>query len=66
MMATYDYSRSAPFGAVTTLRIVSAFDNLRETLVAWNVKRETRHQLNKLSDRELNDIGLLRSDIDWI
>ena len=66
MMATYDYSRSAPFGAVTTHRIVSAIDNLRETLVAWSIRRETRRQLNRLSDRELNDIGLSRGDIDWI
>lgn len=65
-MAIYNNPRPAPFGAVTTHRIVSAFDNLRETLTAWSVKRETRKQLNKLSDRELNDIGLSRSDIDWI
>ncbi len=32
----------------------------------WNDKRITRTQLNKLTDRELDDIGLSRSDIDRI
>lgn len=33
---------------------------------AWNDARQTRMQLNKLSDRELSDIGLCRGDIDTV
>ena len=33
-------------------------------LGSWNDKRVTRSELNKLSERELNDIGLSRADID--
>jgi uncharacterized protein YjiS (DUF1127 family) len=32
-------------------------------LVAWNDQRVTLKELSKLTDRELNDIGLSRSDI---
>lgn len=35
-------------------------------LVAWNDKRVTRRELSKLSDRELEDIGLCRADIDLV
>ncbi|GAB4259625.1 MAG: DUF1127 domain-containing protein [Pararhodobacter sp.] len=35
-------------------------------LIAWNDRRVTRIELSKLSDRELNDIGLCRADIDAI
>ncbi|WP_111735412.1 DUF1127 domain-containing protein [Roseovarius amoyensis] len=33
-------------------------------LVAWNEARRTRKILSTLSDRELEDIGLTRSDIE--
>ena len=33
---------------------------------AWNDARITRNALARLSDRELEDIGLSRSDIDTI
>lgn len=33
-------------------------------LQQWNDARVTRNVLNRLSDRELDDIGLNRSDID--
>lgn len=40
------------------------------TLIAaiksWNDARATRAQLNKLSDRELADIGLCRGDIESV
>ena len=34
------------------------------TLKTWNDERITRRELNALSDRELADVGLRRSDID--
>ena len=33
---------------------------------AWNDARITRNALSRLSDRELEDIGLSRADIDTI
>jgi uncharacterized protein YjiS (DUF1127 family) len=33
-------------------------------LSAWNDRRVTRNELSKLSDRELEDIGLCRGDIE--
>ena len=35
-----------------------------DSVVAWNDARVTRNALARLSDRELNDIGLTRYDID--
>lgn len=39
---------------------------VRETISSWVNVQVTRKELNRLSDRELNDIGLCRSDIDRI
>lgn len=33
-------------------------------LTAWNDNRVTRRELSRLSDRELDDIGLCRGDIE--
>jgi len=35
-------------------------------LVVWNIRRKTSNQLNRLTDKELKDIGLNRGDIDNI
>jgi uncharacterized protein YjiS (DUF1127 family) len=35
-------------------------------LATWNDARLTRNELAKLSDRELDDIGLTRGDIDQV
>ena len=36
------------------------------TLMTWNTERSTRNALSALSDRELDDIGLSRGDIDAV
>lgn len=36
------------------------------TLSAWNDARMTRNALSRLTDRELDDIGLCRGDIEYI
>jgi len=36
------------------------------TIAAWNDARVTRKGLSQLSDRELDDLGLVRGDIDDI
>ena len=39
---------------------------LLAALTAWRDARATRNALSRLSDRELDDIGLCRGDIDRI
>jgi len=63
-MATFETTRPAPFGAEILHRAVSYIDELREALVEWNNHRVTRNAIARLSDRELNDIGLSRADVD--
>ena len=36
------------------------------TFVSWNDQRMTRNSLSKLTNRELDDIGLVRGDIEDI
>lgn len=40
------------------------FISLIAAIAAWNDRRVTRDALERLSDRELNDIGLKRADIE--
>lgn len=42
------------------------FSKLAAAFTAWNDARVTRNELARLTDRELDDIGLTRSDIDRI
>jgi len=58
-MAVMDTTRTAsPAG------ICGGLFNVFSRLVAWNEARRTRKILSTLSDRELEDIGLTRSDIE--
>ncbi|MCK0151905.1 DUF1127 domain-containing protein [Marivita sp. S6314] len=60
-MAAFDTSRptyvagSKGFGAY--------FASLIAAFATWNDTRRTRNALNRLSDHELADIGLVRGDI---
>ncbi|WP_368186963.1 DUF1127 domain-containing protein [Aestuariibius sp. HNIBRBA575] len=61
-MAVFETTRPAaiaPRSAGFFAQIVGAF-------AAWNDARITRNALSKLSARELEDIGLVRGDIDRI
>jgi uncharacterized protein YjiS (DUF1127 family) len=62
-MAAVETTRPAPYGAITTYRAVNGLSNVIMALQTWNDTRVTRKALNKLSDRELDDIGLCRGDI---
>jgi uncharacterized protein YjiS (DUF1127 family) len=65
-MAAYETTRTAPFGAISTYRFIQFFSTLATAVAGWNDARITRKALDKLSDRELDDIGLCRGDIDQI
>lgn len=60
-MAVYETNHVVAHGAG-----VGVVGRFFATLAAWNDARVTRKALSRLSDRELDDIGLSRSDIDLI
>ncbi len=65
-MATFDTTRTT-YGATGLFgRIGDALNTVFAAVVAWNDARATRNALSKLSDRELEDIGLVRGDIDTV
>lgn len=47
-------------------RLGTIFASVYSTVLTWNDRRLTRKALNTLTDRELDDIGLGRGDIDNI
>ena len=64
-MAAFETSRpvqGTQFGG----RLSNLVSSIVATLRDWNDARVTRNALAKLSDRELEDIGLCRSDIEMI
>lgn len=65
-MAAIETTRSAPFGATSTYHFIQRVSNALVSLKDWNDARVTRKALGSLSDRELDDIGLCRGDIDQI
>jgi uncharacterized protein YjiS (DUF1127 family) len=65
-MAAFETTRSAPFGATSTYHFIQFISTALATVKDWNDARVTRKALSTLSDRELDDIGLCRGDIDHI
>jgi uncharacterized protein YjiS (DUF1127 family) len=65
-MAAFETSATAPTGAVSTQGIVNFVVARAEALRDWNDRRITRRALSALSDRELDDIGLCRGDVELI
>ena len=58
-MSAYEIHRN-------TSHVSGLFGTLFASVAAWNDARVTRNALSRLSDRELDDIGLSRADIDPI
>jgi uncharacterized protein YjiS (DUF1127 family) len=63
-MAAIDTTRTAFGSASVAMRPGKWITALVTALVDWNDARVTRNALSALSDRELEDIGLVRGDID--
>ena len=53
-----------PLGAVTVHRGVTFVSGIAARLREWNERRRTVLVLSRLSDAQLDDIGLTRGDID--
>ena len=62
-MAAIDTPR-VQLTAGTHGRIGQFFASLQAAFISWNDARVTRNALSQLTDRELEDIGLCRGDID--
>ena len=63
-MATMNPTNAAPFGAISTYRATRAVEAAVNSLVVWNAKRKTYKMLDRLTNRELEDIGMTRADVE--
>lgn len=65
-MAAFDTNRAArgSFGLIG--RIGEIVELARDAVIGWNDSRMTRKALSGLTDRELQDIGLIRGDIESV
>lgn len=61
-MAAFDTSRPH----VVAPRVEGFITGLIGSVIAWNDARIIRNELNRLTDRELEDVGLVRGDIDQV
>ena len=61
-MAYFTYSRPVADG-VFGRAFGFSFGEIFARLISWNDQRVTVNELSKLSNRELDDIGLTRADI---
>lgn len=65
-MTTFDTNR-ASFGPTTVAAHISGIVHATiQAGVSWNDARMTRNSLSSLTNRELEDIGLTRADIDMV
>lgn len=65
-MALLDITRSPAGGPSLRGRLSAMFAAAVSDVTAWNDARMTRQALAQLTDRELDDIGLCRGDIDAV
>jgi uncharacterized protein YjiS (DUF1127 family) len=65
-MSAFETTRPAPFGATSAYQFIQFTSNALAAVKNWNDARVTRKALSSLSDRELDDIGLCRGDIERI
>lgn len=65
-MAALDITRTSYGFNGPAGRIGSTFTRIVSAIAEWNDMRMTRNALSSLSDRELEDIGLCRGDIEEI
>lgn len=65
-MAAFDTTRTTYGSHSLAGRIGSTLASLVGSVSAWNDARITRNALNRLSRRQLEDIGLVPGDIDLI
>ena len=62
-MAAFETTRPTSNGFLFGGRLGALTTSLHSSFAKWNDTRATRKTLSKLSIHELDDIGLMRSDI---
>ena len=62
-MLQFNVSSQSSILAVAAYKVVMFFENRSAAIAKWKEQRETFKSLHKLTDRELNDIGISRGDI---
>lgn len=65
-MASIAFDSRITGSAPTVHSILSGLKALPRMVRQWEMKRQTRNALNGLSDKQLDDIGLVRGDIDTL
>ncbi len=65
-MAVLDTTRTTTGSFGLAGRIGATFVAMVNAVVEWNDARVTRNVLSSLTDRELEDIGLCRGDIETV
>lgn len=65
-MATFDTTRTNYGTASAANRAARYVFDVIASVIAWNDARVTRNALSALTDRELDDIGLSRADIESV
>ena len=46
--------------------LITLIANVSKAIKRWNEYRTTVYELNRLTDRDLSDLGINRSDIEFI
>jgi len=65
-MAAFDIYRANTLTAAKSGLNLTWVSSTIASIIVWNDQRVTRNSLSSLSDRQLEDIGLNRGDIDEI
>jgi len=65
-MAVFEYTRPVAGTRGLVGQISALFFDAVASIVSWNDARVTRNSLSGLSNRELDDLGLVRGDIEDI
>ncbi|MCP3972811.1 MAG: DUF1127 domain-containing protein [Rhodobacteraceae bacterium] len=63
-MASFDTTRPMADGHLFGVRPNSFFARIVAAIAVWNDARVTRNALSRLSNHELDDLGLSRGDIE--
>jgi len=62
-MSSRQIVRTAPLGSIAIFHLVAGVERLFAATAAWRNARITERELHKLSDQQLEDVGLFRGQI---
>ena len=62
-MSSRQIVRAAPLGSIAIFHLVAGVERLVAVTAAWRTARITERELRKLSDQQLEDVGLFRGQI---